>query len=334
MPPRRDIGRRALDIIAESRDLGETTARLAAALSAVAPRCLVTIGLASGVGAFARAGRPTRLESQERLQRLVSTGKLPIDPLQVPEAHRNRWVEPLAGFLDPVRYAASPVGTLMAAQGWAYFARHMVCDGTRLVAMVGAWLPVGAPRFSNREKRSLSAAATRLGPILRMLDLANQGATYQTVTMREFDGRGEAAFVLNRSGAVLAMSTDAARRVKARPELRMRLEKLAAALGDAPELERAWPALGLRARATALPTPQARHVLVTVATTAGDAPGGLTARQRELLDYLEIGLSNRDIGLAMGLSSATVKTMLQRLYARTGTASRLELVRWRRAPAR
>jgi hypothetical protein len=85
------------------------------------------------------------------------------------------------------------------------------------------------------------SSSTALGPLLRLQVLASLGAGYEAALLQDVERRGQSAFLLGPTGAVL------------------------------------------------------------------------------------------EIGLAMGLSPATVKTMLQRLYQRTGTAGRMELVRWRRA---
>lgn len=51
----------------------------------------------------------------------------------------------------------------------------------------------------------------------------------------------------------------------------------------------------------------------------------LTAVEQELIQLLRLGKSNWEIGKILGKSAATVKTQLQRLYQRTGTANRTEL---------
>jgi DNA-binding CsgD family transcriptional regulator len=73
------------------------------------------------------------------------------------------------------------------------------------------------------------------------------------------------------------------------------------------------------------------HRLIIATPLVGRGAAVLTGRQRELVDHVENGRNNREIGIAMGVSATTVKTMLQRIYARTGTAGRMELVQWRAA---
>jgi DNA-binding CsgD family transcriptional regulator len=52
----------------------------------------------------------------------------------------------------------------------------------------------------------------------------------------------------------------------------------------------------------------------------------ITARQRELLEFVADGYTNRQIGQRMHLSEGTVRTHLNNIYARLGVASRTEAV--------
>ena len=51
-------------------------------------------------------------------------------------------------------------------------------------------------------------------------------------------------------------------------------------------------------------------------------PGGLTAREAEVLTLLAAGLSNAEIGQRPYLSNATVKTHINRIFAKTGARDR------------
>ncbi|WP_432971131.1 response regulator [Dactylosporangium sp. CA-233914] len=56
---------------------------------------------------------------------------------------------------------------------------------------------------------------------------------------------------------------------------------------------------------------------------------GLTAREREILDLLPVGLSNGAIGQRLGLSEKTVKNHLNHAFAKLRVANRTEAVaRW------
>jgi two-component system nitrate/nitrite response regulator NarL len=53
----------------------------------------------------------------------------------------------------------------------------------------------------------------------------------------------------------------------------------------------------------------------------------LTARQAEILDCLRQGLSNKEIGLRLGLSEKTVKAHVTGVLRGLGAANRAEAVR-------
>jgi DNA-binding NarL/FixJ family response regulator len=326
-------GERIVGLALRSMAAGEsaevTVRAVVRALSRAVPRCVVGVGLRAELLETARAGSSFDLPASEYL-RLVSTGRLPYDPMNLPAAHQNRWVEPLLGFLDPGRYASSPVGRFMARHGVFYFGRHFVCDEGRIQATVVAWLPQGVDRFTGEEVSVLSSSATALGPLLRLYALASLGASFEAAAMQEAERRGQAAFLVGATGAVVASSAAGQELLRARPTLRAHIERIGSDSGGAPA-ERTFPALKVRLTVTAIPTARRAHRLVTATPLGGDGAGSLTSRQRELLDYVENGLNNHQIGLVMGLSPATVKTMLQRLYQRTGTSGRMELVGWRRA---
>ena len=55
-------------------------------------------------------------------------------------------------------------------------------------------------------------------------------------------------------------------------------------------------------------------------------PDGLSAREVEVLQLVSDGNSNRDIGVALGLSALTVKSHLARIARKLGTGDRAEMV--------
>jgi DNA-binding NarL/FixJ family response regulator len=57
-------------------------------------------------------------------------------------------------------------------------------------------------------------------------------------------------------------------------------------------------------------------------------PGGLTAREAEVLTLLAAGLSNTEIANRLYLSHATVKTHINRIFAKTGARDRAQAVRY------
>jgi DNA-binding NarL/FixJ family response regulator len=57
-------------------------------------------------------------------------------------------------------------------------------------------------------------------------------------------------------------------------------------------------------------------------------PGGLTAREAEVLTLLASGLSNTEIAQRLYLSNATVKTHINRIFAKIGARDRGQAVRY------
>jgi DNA-binding NarL/FixJ family response regulator len=54
----------------------------------------------------------------------------------------------------------------------------------------------------------------------------------------------------------------------------------------------------------------------------------LTPRQWELVDMVSRGLSNKEIGLLLGLQEGTVKAHLHNIYQKTGVSNRTALAWW------
>jgi DNA-binding NarL/FixJ family response regulator len=85
------------------------------------------------------------------------------------------------------------------------------------------------------------------------------------------------------------------------------------------------------------PAVQERLVAAVVSQPAGTAPGpgaggqlpdGLTVREAEVLTLLASGLSNGEIADRLFLSNATVKTHINRIFAKTGARDRAQAVRY------
>jgi DNA-binding NarL/FixJ family response regulator len=90
------------------------------------------------------------------------------------------------------------------------------------------------------------------------------------------------------------------------------------------------------------PAVQARLVATITSSTVEPAPGpapdqagrtgpppaGLTSREAEVLTLLASGLSNAEIAKRLFLSNATVKTHINRIFAKTGARDRAQAVRF------
>ena len=61
---------------------------------------------------------------------------------------------------------------------------------------------------------------------------------------------------------------------------------------------------------------------------SGPPPAGLTSREAEVLTLLASGLSNAEIAQRLYLSNATVKTHINRIFAKTGARDRAQAVRF------
>jgi DNA-binding NarL/FixJ family response regulator len=63
-------------------------------------------------------------------------------------------------------------------------------------------------------------------------------------------------------------------------------------------------------------------------SVSADAPDGLTAREAEVLALIAEGLTNQEIARELHVSTATVKTHINNLFAKTGIKDRAQAVRY------
>jgi DNA-binding NarL/FixJ family response regulator len=81
-------------------------------------------------------------------------------------------------------------------------------------------------------------------------------------------------------------------------------------------------------RATLLRAAAARRRRPPERTLPGPLPDGLTQREAEILSMIAQGLTNPDIAAQLYLSAHTVKTHINRIFAKTSSADRAAAIRY------
>jgi len=169
------------------------------------------------------------------------------------------------------------------------------------------------------------ALADELAPDVVLMDLRMPVMDGVTAT-REITGRGEARVV------VLTTYADDE---SIFPALRAGAAGYLTKDASAEEIEAAIRAVH-RGQTWLDPTVQARLVSALGSGDPGGEPArpsakhpdNLTPREAEVLSLIGEGLSNREIGERLFLGQATVKTHVNRIFAKIGTQSRAQAVRY------
>ena len=78
----------------------------------------------------------------------------------------------------------------------------------------------------------------------------------------------------------------------------------------------------------ARPAPPAQPGSAARAPASGALPDGLSAREAEVLTLIAQGLSNAEIGERLFLGRATIKTHVNRIFAKTGVRDRAQAVHY------
>jgi DNA-binding CsgD family transcriptional regulator/PAS domain-containing protein len=224
-----------------------------------------------------------------------------------------------------------------------------------------------APRFQQREVDLFGLLAPHVCRALAISDLLDIRALQSEALERTLDGLAAGVFLVARDGHVVYMNPAAQQQARQARALCVRHNRLVAtdaaaqvALSQAianAERDDADVALGGHATplpdgrgggvvATVLPVDRGRRhgilapLAASVAVFTQDPvqapvlPGeafarmhGLTGAELRVLLALAQGLSGLEVADMLGISEATVRTHLQRLYAKTATARQTDLLR-------
>lgn len=149
--------------------------------------------------------------------------------------------------------------------------------------------------------------------------------------MPEMDGVAATRAITSRSAARVVVLTTYADDESIFPALRAGAVGYLTKEASAEEIEAAIRAVH-RGQTWLDPVVQARLVSAIgsgePARSAPKLPDDLTPRETEVLALIGEGLSNREIGERLFLGQATVKTHVNRIFAKIGTQSRAQAVRY------
>jgi DNA-binding NarL/FixJ family response regulator len=152
--------------------------------------------------------------------------------------------------------------------------------------------------------------------------------------MPEMDGLAATRQITERGDARVVVLTTYADDESIFPALRAGAAGYLTKDASAEEIEAAIRAVH-RGQTWLDPTVQARLVSALGDGISGEParpsarhPDNLTPREAEVLSLIGAGLSNREIGERLFLGQATVKTHVNRIFAKIGTQSRAQAVRY------
>jgi DNA-binding NarL/FixJ family response regulator len=203
--------------------------------------------------------------------------------------------------------------------------RVLVCDGPSLLAWVGAYQP---DPFDARQRRLLSALVRPLRN--RLLFERQVGAMTETRVALDaaLEALGRAAFVLGASGEI--HHANAAGRALVDRQRASVTRSLANAVRRRPT-ELSFELRPLRSPGTpagylAMARPECPETARAVRVASSSARWALTARQREVLELVAGGVTNRTIAATLGVSERAVELHVSAIFDRAGVHSRAALV--------
>ncbi|MEA3038032.1 MAG: two-component system, LuxR family, response regulator FixJ [Sphingomonadales bacterium] len=211
----------------------------------------------------------------------------------------------------PPRLAAAPApapAAKAAADGFAFPVYLVVPERELRIATARDLVALGYEARPFAGVEDLAAALPELAPGCVVLDIADLEALPQA--LREPGTEAQLRFptiflfsALDTDGAIAAMrlgAADLVRRPAAMPELVAALRRAAPRVRD------------LRRR---IAEAEARELTDT-----------LSIRERQVMECMMLGFSNKEIGRALGVSHRTVEMHRRRLHRRLGAASLAELL--------
>jgi len=167
-----------------------------------------------------------------------------------------------------------------------------------------------------------------------MVDELAPDVVLMDLRMPEMDGVQATRQITGRSAARVVVLTTYADDESVFPALRAGAAGYLTKDASAEEIEAAIRAVH-RGQTWLDPVVQARLVSALGDGVPGEPgeparplPGNLTPREVEVLTLIGEGLSNREIGERLVLGQATVKTHVNRIFAKTGVQSRAQAVRY------
>lgn len=200
--------------------------------------------------------------------------------------------------------------------------RVLVCDGPSLLAWVGVLQE--AP-FTARQQRLFAALVPALQRRLKLEQRLVQSELHEMALLAALEALPRAAFLLNGKGAVL--HANAIGRGRCEHDAALLDEELRASLAGSPssapfELTR----LSQRGNEWFLAVERHRPRSVAPIVSHAALRYGLTRRQKDVLDALLRGLSNRRISRELECAERTVEVHVTAILEKTDSESRAELV--------
>jgi DNA-binding CsgD family transcriptional regulator len=207
------------------------------------------------------------------------------------------------------------------------FRRIVLCQGSRPLAYVSAHLPSGEP-WAPAELAAIKARFRAISSTLRLTALAWRDRHSPEDSSTRLLAESQEALVLGTEGELLAASPAARRWLATDAELATLVDGYGRGSPNRSyRLEHFRLRTGVlegqrSARWQVLQCAQAREL---PAPTRSPQASSLSVRERELTEWLVLGLTNAEIADRMGCRPSTVKTMLERMYEKFEVRGRVQL---------